>query len=197
MSERDLSRICFTGEREWNISGAFALAVSAWEECTPTKWNIELSITPLRFAHMLWPPSWLWPGSCLTPPAPSPSYLCPGSSLRLLRPGCYCFIPGSFNFHHPGICLLSSSWSSSNLLNLLQSSISIPRPLLCPPPKSLSVPPLFSAVQGRTFQEGGDPSHPRTVFIPHVLCVTYFSLMFDCVIMFRFVFSLSSFTFPT
>ncbi len=152
MSERDLSRIWFTGERERNISGAFALAVSAWEECTPTKRNIDLSITPLRFAHMLWPPSWLWPESCLTPPAPSPSYLCPGSSLHLLRLGSYCFIPGSFfNPHHPGICLLSSSWSFGHLLNLLQSPISIPRPLLCPPPKSPSIPPFFSAVWGRSF----------------------------------------------
>ncbi len=54
MSERDLSVIWFTGERERNISGVFALAVSDWAERTPTKQNIELSATPLRFAHMLW-----------------------------------------------------------------------------------------------------------------------------------------------
>ncbi len=53
MSERDLSGIWFTGERERNISGAFALAVSDWTERTPTKRNFE------RFAHML----------CSTPPA--------------------------------------------------------------------------------------------------------------------------------
>ncbi len=45
MWARDLSRIRFTGERERNISGAFALAVNDWAER-----NIE----PLRFAHMLW-----------------------------------------------------------------------------------------------------------------------------------------------
>ncbi len=53
MSEHDLSGIWFTGERERNISGAFALAVSDWAERTPTKRNIERSVTPLRFAHML------------------------------------------------------------------------------------------------------------------------------------------------
>ncbi len=41
MSERDLSGIWFTGERERNISGAFALAVSDWTERTPTKRNFE------------------------------------------------------------------------------------------------------------------------------------------------------------
>ncbi len=50
MSERDLSRIWFTGERERNISGALDLAVSNWAERTHTNRNIEL----LRFAHMLW-----------------------------------------------------------------------------------------------------------------------------------------------
>ncbi len=54
MSERDLSGIWFTGERERNISGAFALAVSDWAERTPTERNIERSVTPLRFAHVLW-----------------------------------------------------------------------------------------------------------------------------------------------
>ncbi len=54
MSERDLSGIWFTGERERNISRAFALAVNDWAERTPTKRNIELSATPLRFAHKLW-----------------------------------------------------------------------------------------------------------------------------------------------
>ncbi len=54
MSERDLSGIWFTGECEWNISGALALAVSDWAECMPTKRNIELSVTLLCFAHMLW-----------------------------------------------------------------------------------------------------------------------------------------------
>ncbi len=43
MSERDLSGIWFTGERERNISGAFALAVSNWAERTPTKRNIVLT----------------------------------------------------------------------------------------------------------------------------------------------------------
>ncbi len=40
-----------TGERERNISGALALAVSDWAERTPIKRNIELSVTPLR-SHM-------------------------------------------------------------------------------------------------------------------------------------------------
>ncbi len=54
MSERDLSRIWFTGERERNISRAFALAVSDRAVRSHTKQNIELSFTTLRFAHMLW-----------------------------------------------------------------------------------------------------------------------------------------------
>ncbi len=49
MIERDLSGIWFTGERERNISVAFALAVSDREERTHTQRNIELSV-----AHMLW-----------------------------------------------------------------------------------------------------------------------------------------------
>ncbi len=53
MSERNLSGIWFTSERERNIRGAFALAVSDWAERMPTKRNIELSVTPLRFVHML------------------------------------------------------------------------------------------------------------------------------------------------
>ncbi len=47
MSERDLSGIWFTGERERNIRGVFALAVSDWTEHMPTKQNIELSVTPI------------------------------------------------------------------------------------------------------------------------------------------------------
>ncbi len=43
MSERDLSGTWFTGECERNISGAYALAVSDWEERMPTKQNIERS----------------------------------------------------------------------------------------------------------------------------------------------------------
>ncbi len=39
-------------EHERNISGAFALAASDWAERTSTKRNIELSVTPLRCAHM-------------------------------------------------------------------------------------------------------------------------------------------------
>ncbi len=46
MSERDLTLIWFTAERERNISGAFALAVTDWAERMPTKQNIELSVTP-------------------------------------------------------------------------------------------------------------------------------------------------------
>ncbi len=46
----DLSEIRFTGERERNISGVFAMAVNDWEERTYTERNIE----PLHFAHMLW-----------------------------------------------------------------------------------------------------------------------------------------------
>ncbi len=49
------------------------------------------------------PPSWLWPGSRLAPPAPSPSCLRPGSSLHRIRPGSSCFLPGSFHLH-PGLC---------------------------------------------------------------------------------------------
>ncbi len=49
-----LNGIWFSGERERNISGAFALAMSDWAERTHTERNIELSVTPLRFAHMLW-----------------------------------------------------------------------------------------------------------------------------------------------
>ncbi len=30
------------------------VSVSDWAERTPTKRNIEWSVTPLRFAHMLW-----------------------------------------------------------------------------------------------------------------------------------------------
>ncbi len=47
-----MSGIWFTGERERNISGAFALAVSDWAELTPTKRKIEQSVTPLR-SHAL------------------------------------------------------------------------------------------------------------------------------------------------
>ncbi len=50
-------------------------------------------------------PSWLRPGSCLAPPAPSPSCPLPGSSLHQL---------------HPGLCLSSSSWVSVLRPNLLQ-----------------------------------------------------------------------------
>ncbi len=52
MSEHDLSGIWLTGERERNISGEFALAVSDWAERTPTKRNIELSVTLLRSASL-------------------------------------------------------------------------------------------------------------------------------------------------
>ncbi|KAI2653672.1 Hybrid PKS-NRPS synthetase TAS1 [Labeo rohita] len=66
-------------------------------------------------------PSWVRAGSCLAPPAPSPSCLLPGSSLRLIHLGSLCFHPGSsLHHHHPGICWLCSSQSSGHLLNLLQ-----------------------------------------------------------------------------
>ncbi len=54
MSERDLSRIWFTGERERNISVRNIRNINDWAERMPTKQNIERSVTPLRFAHMLW-----------------------------------------------------------------------------------------------------------------------------------------------
>ncbi len=60
MWECILSDIWFTDERERNISGAFALAVSDWAERMPTKRNIKLSVTPLRFAHMLCLPELRW-----------------------------------------------------------------------------------------------------------------------------------------
>ncbi len=52
MLEHDLTWIWFTGEREQNISGAFALAMSDWAERTHTEQNIELSVTPRR-SHAL------------------------------------------------------------------------------------------------------------------------------------------------
>ncbi len=42
-----------------SVSGILAepaLTVSDWAERTPTERNIEQSVTPLRFAHMLWCP---------------------------------------------------------------------------------------------------------------------------------------------
>ncbi len=48
MWARDLSGIPFTGERERNISRAFALAVNDRAERTHTKQNIE----PLRFTSL-------------------------------------------------------------------------------------------------------------------------------------------------
>ncbi len=48
------------------------------------------------------PQLWLWPESCLAPPAPSPSWLLPSSDLP---PGSSCFLPGSFLHRlHPGPC---------------------------------------------------------------------------------------------
>ncbi len=53
MWARDLSGIWFTGERERN-SGVFDLAANDWAERAHTERNIELSVTPLRFSHILW-----------------------------------------------------------------------------------------------------------------------------------------------
>ncbi len=54
MCERDLSGIWFTGEREQNISGAFDFGRERLSGAdTHTERNIQLSDTPLRFAHML------------------------------------------------------------------------------------------------------------------------------------------------
>ncbi len=36
------------------LAERYALTVSDWAERTPTEQNIERSVTPLRFAHMLW-----------------------------------------------------------------------------------------------------------------------------------------------
>ncbi len=128
------------------------------------------------------PPSGLWPWSHLAPPAPSPYCLRHGSSFHLICPGFYCFIPDSFlHLLHPGLCGSSSSqvsvlcqslYLSCLPANLSLSPFSIPHPLLCPPPKSPSIPPFVVPLLpgGGTF---------CCVFIPHVLCVTYFSLMFD------------------
>ncbi len=49
MWARDLSGIRFTGERERNISGAFALAMNDWAEHTH-----KVEYWTARFAHMLW-----------------------------------------------------------------------------------------------------------------------------------------------
>ncbi|KAI2656087.1 Chromatin-remodeling ATPase INO80 [Labeo rohita] len=46
---------------------------------------------------------------------------------------------------HRGLCSSSSSQLSILLWNLHQSPFTIPHPLLCPPPKSLSVPPFVVA----------------------------------------------------
>ncbi|KAL0162810.1 hypothetical protein M9458_042206, partial [Cirrhinus mrigala] len=61
--------------------------------------------------------SWLWPGFCLAPPAPSPS------SLSLVCSGSSCFLLGSsVPDLHPGLCLPSSS-QVSVLPSLLPSSL--------------------------------------------------------------------------
>ncbi|KAL0170461.1 hypothetical protein M9458_035057, partial [Cirrhinus mrigala] len=82
------------------------------------------SVGPLEsFSPWLLPPwllplsSWLWPGSRLAPPAPSPS------SLRLVHPGSSCFLLGSFlRCLHPGLRSLSSSWGSVLLPSHIPSS---------------------------------------------------------------------------
>ncbi len=38
------------------LAERYALTVSDWAERTPTERNIERSVTPLRFTHMLWCP---------------------------------------------------------------------------------------------------------------------------------------------
>ncbi len=58
MWARDLSRIRFTGERERNISGAFALAVNDWAERTHTEQNIERSASLTCSGCILF--CWIW-----------------------------------------------------------------------------------------------------------------------------------------
>ncbi|KAL0177321.1 hypothetical protein M9458_026215, partial [Cirrhinus mrigala] len=97
-------------------------------------------------------PSWLWPGSRhLAPPAPSPSCLFPGSSLHLIQ-----FIVLLLNLLQ--FCL------PAFLLALCHPQVTIPHPLLCPPPKSSSVPPFVVPVaQSHTRQERGELTYPRPV----------------------------------
>ncbi|KAI2659097.1 Translation initiation factor IF-2 [Labeo rohita] len=70
------------------------LSVSAWGSfttCSPTvgPWSPQPFLLHGSFLHQFHhgPSSWLWPGSRLAPPAPSPSCCLPVSFLRCLHPG--------------------------------------------------------------------------------------------------------------
>ncbi len=52
----------------------------------------------------------------------------------------------------------------------LPSSFTIPRPLLCPPPKSPTIPPFASTARERTFQEGANCHSPWTACCVFSLC---------------------------
>ncbi len=142
---------------------------------------------PLLSSPWLLPPSdppWPllsspWLPSCPLPPSGppwlllSPSWLLPPSS-----PPWILFVVLLPDVHPPPkpppvlfACLPASP---------LPSSVPTPHPLLCPPPKSSSVPPfVVPAAQGRAFWEGGKLSHPRTV------CCG-FSLLCPYLVMFLF-----------
>ncbi len=63
----------------------------------------------------------------------------------------------------------------------LPSPVTIPLPLLFPPPKSPSIPPAVSAAQGHAFQEGGDMSHYKLLISFLSSCsLTLFSLVYNC-----------------
>ncbi len=101
-------------------------------------------------------PSWLWPGSCQGPAWLLLLQVPPVSSFHLVFPGFSCLCPGSSLHHlHPGFCVFSSSRMPVLHPNLhlyclpaclpaspLPSPVTTPHPLLCPPPKSPSVPPF-------------------------------------------------------
>ncbi len=140
------------------------------------------------------PPSWLWSGSHLAPPAPSPSCLFPGSSLHLIHPGSFCHRPGSSLyliclgspcfFHGSslrrlilGLCSSSSSQVSVLLLNLHPYYLPAFLPVLHSP--SL----CFAGGGGRIVHYKGP------LVCSSLTCVPWprLSLVSVCVIMFRCV----------
>ncbi len=132
--------------------------------------------------------AWVLPDSSCSKSLLSLSWLLPPSAP-----------PWLLLFHH-WLLQFSPPWNLFIVLLLVIQQPPKPSPITyfhsTSTPLSSSEVPLRSSLflcGARTHLPGGgggggrDLSHPRTVFIPHVLCVTYFSLMFDCVIMVRFV----------
>ncbi len=148
--------------------GFLALCRSFGLHLPHRRWSAPWSRRPLlhhgsslcRLLHE--PPSWLWPGSCLGPPTPSPSCL---SLSWLLLPSPPWTLLVVLRLNLLQYCLPACLLASPS-----PSPVIIPHPLLFPPPKSPTIPPFVPRREATPSERGANCHNPLDSCFVFCLC---------------------------